>query len=657
MFIMRRHLTGILAALWLGGAATASAAEVNLSALDLSSMSSGWGTPRADQSITEGPLSIGGTVYETGIGTHAVSEFMIRLDGKADEFTVAVGVDDRASNPATASVAFHVFGDGTELWQSGICRHGEAARVCRVDLSGVRFLELAVTDAGDGVDSDHADWTEPKIVFHGTAPVPGPPPAPKEEFRILTPPAPRAPRINGPRVTGLRPGSPMLFRIPCTGVRPITFSASGLPEGIRLDSATGILTGTTREVGTHRLDLTAKNRHGSDERELRLMVGDQLALTPPMGWNSWYIHYNRVSQQHLKRAAEAMIASGMADHGYQYVNIDDCWMKKRGDEPYRDDDGDLLTNDKFPDIEAMVDYIHSFGLRAGTYISPGPWTCAGYVGSWQHEAQDAAWFARVGFDFLKYDWCSYSDVATGEGRERLIRPYRIMWNQLKQQPRDIVLNLCQYGMGSVWEWGGSVGHSWRTTGDLGLQRGGGLPGFYAIGMSNARHWQYAEPGSWNDPDYLLIGWVGDARGMKEGQPTDLTPNEQYSYMSMWSLMAAPLVFSGDMEKLDPFTLNILCNPEIIDINQDPLGRQARIVRQSRHDFILAKPLEDGSIAVGIFNLAPYPREMNIELADLGLAGPLTARDPWRQQDLEPVAKTITATIPSHGVYLVQLQTP
>jgi len=376
-----------------------------------------------------------------------------------------------------------------------------------------------------------------------------------------------------------------------------------------------------------------------------------------MGWNSWYIHYHRVTEAHMRRAAEVMISSGMADHGYQYVNIDDCWMKKKGNEPYRDDNGDLLTNQKFPDIKGMVDHIHSLGLRAGTYISPGPWTCAGYVGSWQHEAQDTAWFARMGFDFLKYDWCSYGSVAGGRDRVHLIAPYHLIWEELKKQPRDIVHNLCQYGMGSVSEWGAEVGNCWRTTGDLGLQRGSGLPGFYSIGMANARHWQHAKPGGWNDPDYLLIGWVGDAHGMKEGTPTTLTPNEQYSYMSMWSLMAAPLVFSGDMEKLDPFTLNILCNPEVIDINQDPLGKQARIVRQSRHQFILAKPLEDGSTAVGLFNLAPYPREISNDLSDLDLSAPLNARDPWRHLDLTPVTHSIAATIPRHGVQLLRLSKP
>jgi alpha-galactosidase len=176
-------------------------------------------------------------------------------------------------------------------------------------------------------------------------------------------------------------------------------------------------------------------------------------------------------------------------------------------------------------------------------------------------------------------------------------------------------------------------------------------------MSNARHWEHAKPGGWNDPDYILIGWVGDAHGQKEGTQTTLTPNEQHSYMSMWCLMAAPLVFSGDMEKLDPFTLGILCNPELIDIDQDPLGRQARIIRRDRRDLILAKPLEDGSTAVGLFNLAPYAREVSVPLADLELEGPLNARDPWRQKALGQAADILRFHIPRHGVQLLRLSKP
>jgi len=476
-----------------------------------------------------------------------------------------------------------------------------------------------------------------------------------DEAALLTPPPSAAAKINGPKIYACGVKHPFLFRIPATGRRPMVFSAEGLPAGLALDANTGIIRGAIAEKGEYHLTLLAKNALGQSERSLKIVCGDTLALTPPMGWNSWYIHYDRVTEVHLREAARQMIVSGMADQGYQYVNIDDCWMKKQGDQPYRDAQGAVLPNSKFPDIKGMVDAIHAAGLKAGVYTSPGPWTCGGYVGAYRHEAADAKRFAQWGFDFLKYDWCSYGEVAGGSDRAHLKKPYEVISAELKKQDRDIVLNLCQYGMGEVWEWGGEVGQCWRTTGDLGLERGSRLPGFYSVGFSNARHWENGGPGGWNDPDYLLIGYVGDASQMGAGRKTALTSDEQYSYMSMWCLMAAPLIFSGDMARLDPFTINVLCNAEVIDIDQDVLGRQARIIRKTPSEFILLKDLEDGSKAMGLFNLGEAEATVSVAWNDLGLSGTQQVRDLWRQEDLPAADAKFVVVVPRHGVKLVKLQ--
>lgn len=479
---------------------------------------------------------------------------------------------------------------------------------------------------------------------------------------ILTPKPGPEPRINGPRVFGSRPGRPFLYRIPCTGSRPLEFSAEGLPEGLSLNPESGIITGRTPgDPGQYLMTFRAENEHGQASRAFMLVVGDTLALTPPMGWNSWYIHYDRVTEDDLRDAADAMISTGMADYGYMYVNIDDCWMVMPGSgdpalggEP-RDSEGAIRSNGRFPDMKALADYIHDKGLRAGLYTSPGPLTCEKFQGSYEHEKLDAGKFAEWGFDFLKYDWCSYRDVATGEGLERFQKPYRVMGELLKKLDRDIVFNLCQYGMGDVWKWGGEVGgNCWRTTGDLGIERGDRLPGFYHIGFQNAEHFEFAQPGQWNDPDYILIGWVGDAIEQGEGQPTGLTAHEQYSYMSMWALMAAPLIFSGDMTKLDDFTLNVLCNSEVIDVDQDPLGQQARIIRKTDNEMVLAKPLEDGSLAVGLFSLREDPGTISVTWAELGLAGDVTVRDLWRQKDVGDFSEEYSTEIGRHGVFLGRL---
>lgn len=643
--------------LLLSAAARRPESHLRLDELDVSPMQQGWGKPQKNRAIRETPLSIGGKRFEHGIGTHAPGECWISLDGKAAAFSSSVGVDDAAGSDK-ATVEFVVYGDGKEVWRSGVCRSGQPPTECRVNLAGIRELALIVTDAGDGMEFDHADWATAVFDYSGDAPrmVSGP----VEEPVMLTPPAPPEPRIHGPKVYGVRPGSPFLYRIPTTGERPMKFSARDLPSGLVLDEDTGIISGSIVTAGTYRVGLSAKNRRWRNRRDLIIVVGSRLALTPPMGWNSWYIHYHRVSDKFMRQAADRMVATGMADVGYQYVSIDDCWMVKPdandpeiGGAP-RDPDGRIRPNRRFPDMKALTGYIHGKGLKAGIYISPGPRTCGGYEGSYRHEAQDARTFAEWGFDFLKYDWCSYSEVAGGSDRERLVKPYRLMWDELKKQDRDIVFNLCQYGMGSVWEWGGDVGNCWRTTGDLGLEGGSLSKGIYQVGLFNAGLSAFAAPGRWNDPDYLLIGWVGDAGHNGEGRPTTLTPNEQYSHMSMWCLMASPLIFGGDMAKLDPFTLNVLCNPEVIEIDQDRLGKQARIVRKTSDELALAKNLEDGSVAVGLFNLGPVTRQVVVSVADLGIRRVQRVRDLWRQEDLGKPTASLTPTLPRHGVMLYRV---
>jgi len=223
---------------------------------------------------------------------------------------------------------------------------------------------------------------------------------------------------------------------------------------------------------------------------------------------------------------------------------------------------------------------------------------------------------------------------------------------LKQQRRDIVLNLCQYGMGQVWEWGAEVGgHCWRTAGDLGFE----LNRIFEVALKNAEYRSYSLPGSWNDPDYLQIGYVGNARGMGDPEPCPLSPTEQYSFMSLWSLMAAPLVYSGDMNRLDEFTLNVLCNPEVIEVNQDALGQCARVVKLDSKTFLMVKDLEDGSKAVGLANTAEFPRVLSATWKDIGVRGRHIVRDLWRHQDLGVFEQAFTITVPRRGVVLVRLR--
>ncbi|MDX9880594.1 MAG: putative Ig domain-containing protein [Prolixibacteraceae bacterium] len=492
------------------------------------------------------------------------------------------------------------------------------------------------------------------------------------EYEIYTPAPKPQPRINGPLVYGCRPGHPFLYRIPCQGERPVRFSVKGLPPELNLDPSTGIITGTAPAKGEYDLLIRASNSKGRDERKLKIVAGDKLALTPPMGWNHWYAHYNRVTDKTIREAADVMIDMGMADVGYQYVNIDDCWMNSSQNSDstrvgrLRDEDGNILPNSNFPDMKALTGYIHGKGLKAGLYTSPGPLTCGAYAGTYGHEEQDARRFAEWGFDFLKYDWCSYGHIALGgkpddkdlksccleaKTLEAHQYPYRLMGEILKRQNRDIVLNLCQYGWANVWEWGEEVGgHCWRTGGDLGFE----LDRIFDVALRNSKHREYSKPGAWNDPDYIQIGWIGSAASAGLPEPTKMPANMQYAYMSLWCLMASPLIYSGDMSKLDEFTLNVLCNPEVIDIDQDPLGECGLVMQQTDSLFLMVKNLYDGSKAVGLFNRGKNPSDMTVRWDQLQIEGKHVVRNLWRQKDIGVFNGEFSAEVPPQGVVMVKL---
>ena len=479
---------------------------------------------------------------------------------------------------------------------------------------------------------------------------------------ILTPKPSEKPRINGARIFGVRPGSPFLYKIPATGKRPVNYEVIDLPAGLKCDPSTGQITGVIAQPGEYRMTFRVKNELASAEREFRIVCGDQLALTPHMGWNSWYVWENHVTDKIMRDAADAMVSSGMIDHGYTYINIDDCWSVKPGTNDSslmgvpRDENGSINSNGRFPDMKAMTDYIHDKGLKAGIYTSPGPLTCAGHLGAYNFEEQDIAKYVEWGFDFLKYDWCSYGNIARNDTLPDLQKPYFLISSIIRKQKRDIVLNLCQYGMGQVWKWGKEVGgHSWRTAGDLGLSFEGIGTALFRDGFDvysrDSLH-LYAGPGGWNDPDYLLLGWLSNWKG--QTAPTPLTPDEQYTQVSLWSLVAAPLIFSGDITRMDDFTLSLLTNDEIIEVDQDPMGKPGYRVSRADSTEVWIRHLEDGSCAVGMFNRSSKESEVTALWSDLGLSGKQRVRDLWRQKDLGRFRNEFTATVAPHGVVMVKM---
>jgi alpha-galactosidase len=356
-----------------------------------------------------------------------------------------------------------------------------------------------------------------------------------------------------------------------------------------------------------------------------------LAITPPMGWNSWNYFKNMIDDQIVRSVADAMASSGMRDAGYIYVNIDDTWQGAR------DAQGNLTGNQRFPDMKALADYVHSKGLKFGLYSSPGPLTCSGYPGSYGHEEQDANTFANWGVDYLKYDWCSGSSVYSINGGFQLA--YEKMGIALQATGRPIVYSISNQGSQGVDNWGAEVGANlWRTTSDI-SDSWVSMMGNIEDQVSAAR---YAGPGHWNDPDMLEIGNGG------------MTEDEYRTNMSLWALAAAPLLAGNDVRAMSASTKLILLNAEVIMIDQDPLGKQAsRVSNGILQTWI--KPLADGSVAVGVVNLGSFATQATVNAEDLGLAGtPAGARDLWAHRDVAFSGDTYTATIPSHGVLLLKV---
>jgi hypothetical protein len=458
----------------------------------------------------------------------------------------------------------------------------------------------------------------------------------------LTPGTPEEPRINGAKVFGVRPWSPFLYKIAATGQPPLKYSVSDLPEGLTLNPDNGIITGSLKKKAEYTVKLTVENQKGYAERDLKIIVGDVISLTPPMGWNSWNCWGLSVSDKKVRQAADAFKSTELIDHGWNYINIDDGW------EDTHDKNGNILTNSKFPNMPGLCNYVHSLGLKIGIYSSPGTTTCGGYEGSYGFEAKDAMNYASWGIDFLKYDWCSYGNIAPDPTPEQLKKPYKEMRHALRKANRDIHYSLCQYGMGDVWSWGAEVdGNSWRTTGDIEDT----WESLSSIGFSQGVCSSWSAPGRWNDPDMLVIGWVGWGPTLHY---TKLTPNEQYTHITLWSLLAAPLLIGCDLNQLDAFTLNLITNDEVLAIDQDPLGKQAVQVSKSDEYEIWVRELADGSKAVGLFNKTEKNLCVHVDMSALHLVGKWDMRDLWRQSDLGKVRSHFEMKVLPHGARLVRL---
>ncbi|SEB96786.1 glycoside hydrolase family 27 protein [Terriglobus roseus] len=367
-----------------------------------------------------------------------------------------------------------------------------------------------------------------------------------------------------------------------------------------------------------------------------------LAATPPMGWNSWNWFAGKVTQEDVKQAADLIVSSGMRDAGYVYVNIDDTWEGKR------DASGVLHTNEKFPDMKGLADYVHSKGLKLGIYSGPGDQTCAHYEASLGHEQQDADLYASWGIDYLKYDLCGFRTKMNADAPNDKLKQnammrdaYMKMHDALVKTGRPIVYSLCQYGFDSVWQWGAEVGGNlWRTTDDVKEN----FPSIALIANSNVGLGKYAGPGHWNDPDMLEVG---------NGK---LTLDENRTHMGMWAMLAAPLLAGNNLTKLTSEITGVLTNREVIAIDQDSLGRQAERVYQEGPVQIWSRPLADGGRALAIINFGEdttFLRGIPLHLKEAGVTTGMKARDVWAAKDLGAIKDDYKVVLRRHEMLLLR----
>jgi len=658
--------------------ATAPPNGVFVDSLDLSNVQLRPGPRPARGQTTAPPMifRLGGVTYPHAVPLRSDADMTIDLGGNATRFMAMAGIDDgppAATPPAgsaapvpAGSVVFGAWVDGKKVFESRVLHRGDAPTPVSIDLAGAHTLTLAVIDANDGTLGDNADWAGALIVTKPGAQAPRvaqPAPEPAPPIASIHS---AVPTINYPRITGATPGRPFLFRIPASGEGDLIYAARNLPAGVTLDPKTGVITGSLKSAGRTDVQVSVRDARGQMANAVITIVGGEhmLALTPPLGWNSWNVWGGIVTADEVRAAADGMVRTGLAGQGYTYINIDDAWEAGYHKGPDgrndatagRDATGEILTNEKFPDMKGLVDYIHGKGLKAGIYSGPGPATCQGLVASYQHEDQDARTWAKWGFDYLKYDWCAYSQIEPLGARaplDALQKPYKVMRAALDKLDRDVVFSLCQYGWGDVWQWGAQVGGNlWRVTGDINDT----WWSMSSIAFQQTGHERFAGPGHWNDTDMLVVGRLGWGR-TDNPRPTLLTPNEQMTHITLWALQAAPMLIGADMANIDQWTVDLLGSREVLAINQDPLGKAAGRVWADNWTQVWSRPLSDGTVAVGLFNRAPVDTPVTVTFADVGITGPPTIRSPWTHQDVAGTggsAREYTTTVPRHGAVLLKI---
>jgi alpha-galactosidase len=500
-------------------------------------------------------------------------------------------------------------------------------------------------------------------------------PVQEEGLYRLTPPESFVPQINGPSVFGVRPGSPFLYTIPVSGERPVTFFADGLPSGLSLEETTGRITGSITEMAFQEYNVIfrAQNSKGTAQKGFKIKVGDQICLTPPLGWNSWNCWGHQVNQENVLASARAMVDKGLAQYGWTYINIDDTWQGERGGVH----NAIQSHPEKFPDMKNLCDDVHDLGLKIGLYSTPWITSYAGFVGessdspdgAWNRkdfygdnwhargrnfrygkysfETNDAGQWAEWGIDYLKYDWAPNDRVNT-----------TAMADALEGSGRDIIYSLSNSARLEEADVFVKKVNCWRTTGDLKDRWNTEGPNLNLCQVWEMhRAWLTAGtrggPGHFPDADMLVVGPVVENNAGEKPRPSRLTADEQYTHISLWALWSCPLLIGCPIDQLDDFTLGLLKNSEVLAVQQDERGVAGKTVYNRKNVEIIVKTLADGSKSIGLFNRNDQVQTVSVDWDAAELQGEQQLRDVWRQKDIGKFDQSFSARVPAHGVVFVR----
>lgn len=694
--MITRSLLGACALLVLTTAAAHADNTVWLSSLDLSKATQGFGKPQADKSIDGHPLTLNGHTFAHGFGTHSPGMLAVELDGGATRFNATVGIDDEVGG-GRGHAEFEVLGDGGKLlWRSGVMHQGDPAKTVDLDLTGMKRIILRVTTGGTTYDFDHDDWADARFTVVGAQPRTFVW-KPADTIPVIWMGAPdAAPKINPPFVVGVYPGTPLLWTVPASGTRPLSFSARRLPAGLRMN-ATGTISGTAPKAGDYPVQVLVMNRAGRDLKMIHILAGPNLARTPPMGWNSYDAYGSNVNENQVLANAR-YLQTNMQPVGWDTVVVDYRWYDPASaTAPDNGAPGETLTMDEFGRLlppanrfpsaaegkgfKGLADIIHGMGLKFGIHIMRGiPRNAVKQnlpvEGSTFHAADAAntgdtcGWcadmygvrgatpagqayydsivrlYAAWGVDYVKMDDTS-SPYHTDE--------IEAVHNAILKCGRSIVYSLSP-GETPVEQGAHVAGHAnlWRISGDF-WDNWNALDHTFLLGT---RWHPFAAPGHWPDADMLPVGHISlHGRPVGPDRQTNFTKNEQMTLLSLWSLLPSPLMVGANLPDNDAWTLALLTNPEVMAVNQDGLGAAGGQVSSSEDGLeVWSRKLADGSVAVGLFNRGDFGSEpITATWTALGLTGRQTVRDLWQRKDLGVFDQQFSLAVPAHGAALLRVR--